>query len=163
MILLQNYISRSGLWLSSFSPFCTSSLAGALCLWVSCGSDFPPAAFRALLKGFYFRGGRLWGFLPLSRPSDPGKPHWFLALLVLPAERDLSCICHWSCGGFCCPERPSVFETTAMLMFPCHPFLVFHDDEGEKELPGGLVGRRDFPALPLGAFEHVSPGAAPSS
>lgn len=67
-----------------------------------------------------------------------------------------------SCGGFCCPERPSVFETTTVLMFPCNSFfLVFHDDEGEKELPGGLVGRRDFPALPLGAFEHLNPGVAP--
>lgn len=34
--------------------------------------------------------------------------------------------------------------------FHSHFFLVFHDDEEEKGLPGWLVGRRDFPALPPG-------------
>lgn len=56
--------------------------------------------------------------------------------------------------GPCCSAAqrdPLFLKPHLLLALPCHPFfLVFHDDEEEKGLPGWLAGRRDFPALPPG-------------
>lgn len=130
------------LWLV---PCVSGSTAGQISLLLLCCT---------LLKGFYFRRGKLWGFLSLSRPSDPGKPHCFLALLVLPGQGDSPAYATGSCVGSCCSAAqrdPLFLKPHLLLALHCHPFfLVFHDDEEEKGLPGWLVGRGDFPAIPPG-------------